>query len=350
MSTTNQKGTFIVLAPILTVYLSAIVALTTPSVKKNAEVSPTSLTVPTGTTLQIEHATIQMREEKNNSQSSWGDVLTVIAAISVPVIGGAFAIWTAIVQERRLRIDSFNKSAELTRGDKVGQNEGAAVIFSLVKLGEYDFAIELIRTWWPSNKITNAAAVWALDKVFALGHGWSASTKKRRIELRDYAAHAFWINSHQLKRDDGSFVWPQSFEWEWPQFSAYCGKTMLNSFARMLVSRKWDEWNKRSLDSILTTLNIARKTDGNRANRYLAAMIQRGILRWYDKNDTPIRLVMDSKDLSELTREVDSTINEIETTPTEKTMPAITLIDKDCREAIEFMLSEGWKSGPKEYP
>ncbi|MFO1007724.1 MAG: hypothetical protein U0929_17300 [Planctomycetaceae bacterium] len=340
MQTLNQKGWFVVISPVVIVYAAMLIALSPPPPPV------TSLTVQEGATIRIENAQLGKVDSDGESLGSWlfkslvPSALATFGVIFAACKAAAISKSVADSQEKRLRVETFNKSAELmknTNGSTASGIEGSALVFSLMKLEEYEFALEMVHILWSKGQISSAAAVWTIDKIFEL------RPVEKYQSLQEYAANALWIHAKKLPNSDCGFDWPPSFDWKWNnELSEFCRRYVLRATADLLVSKGRKEWRKHWIDSLLYKIDFARKGDSLPANRYRAALIQKGILDTYDKDHAPrfIQFGNNSKSFDELKKEVETTL-EIES-------EAVAEIKSDQHfdEAIQHMVPEKWPAGP----
>jgi hypothetical protein len=291
MLTTKGRKTLIVIAPLLTVYLMAIAALSQSPPITEPKQQPQALCVPDSSTFRIENASFHVGEKKTEESDSlpW-------TGIAIAIMAGFFAILTTRLQENRLRVEAFNKSAELLtkRGNGVaGSHEGAAVVYSLVSLGEYDYALETIRTLWPTNEITRTAAVWAINKIFErrgvpliyapVTHWFRYVTRTEANSLKEYASNTLWLNAPKLRQDDGGVEWPAAFAWSWTQVRVppYVHSCLVRAMLALLVQNPRRTWAKSNMDAMLGRLNQARTSRVNGETIYKAARIELILLQNY---------------------------------------------------------------------
>lgn len=246
----------------------------------------------------IEQATVLLGErEKEKKDLSWAAILSAGGV----ALGAIFTWNNKRSEERRLRVEAINRSAEFLKQDSVGPKERATVLFSLIRLEEYDFALEMVRMLWASREITSGAAVWVIDQILQIRPSIFPSKQERLDSLKDYATVALWQHSSLLLDENGSFEWPTCVEWRWDErLSFYARKCILRTIMDVFCSRRFDSWEKRWIDSLLTTLKIVHEEDNDSRHRYRSACIMLAVLHHYSEKWNQVVINSEKVDVATL--------------------------------------------------
>lgn len=173
--------------------------------------------------------------------------------------------------EERLKLEAAIRAFELfkTAADsRTSTTEAIGALFALTKLGQLDFALQLLKQLWPQGGIDSPGAVWVINK------GLEADSKA----IQEEAAELLRANAERLPDEKGGHVWPYEPETWKPELSVSARISLLEALLLCFLSRKIGYWDEHYLVGTVLPLSAILETDDSPHVRSVATLALQELL------------------------------------------------------------------------
>lgn len=157
--------------------------------------------------------------------------------------------------EARLRLETSIRAVQLlatSDGRTAPPTQQAGALFTLVRLGQLDLALPLLREIWPRGEISSSAAVSVVDE--ALRSGDEA--------LQRNGAWIVAANAPRLRDERACWDFPESVSLRWTtDLHVYAREGLLEALIGALVSAAPTDWPRGCTNAFLVQFDAIRKVD-----------------------------------------------------------------------------------------